>query len=482
MPDEATLPVVQVVGFFAAPQPIDLIVLAEALREQLRQLRASEARVLAISPLTEPADLSFAGMIMEAGLPLVLLLLAPPEVLAKTFLPGARDELERILKYAATVEVLHSSPSETATIIHLAQRLVDQVNILIVLQESDQAGAGAEMISYAMRRGRTVIRLTQASGQISTGEVAATEPRQAEGIDSLCAMLGTPPSAPPIPAEVVRYFDACDAEANRCAPQVRRYALNIVLANALASVAGSVSSSFPHSAAIGTGLTVVKFSAILLGLGIFAMLRHRESQNHWLRLRLKAEICRSMMSTWNSPRVIEPFSADEVPEMGEVIRSLHYLRITQPPVEVSLEGFKAHYGARRLAHQYRYFEKQSDAAKRVSAWLTPVYWALSGTALITSAAALALQAHFRAGTWANFFFVFIPIVAPILASWVIAWQAIESVSRKKVRFAEMKRLMHQALLDLAHCHSWESAHHVVKRAEKVLLNEVLEWYSFVKLK
>jgi hypothetical protein len=482
MPDEATLPAVQVVGFFAAPQPVDRFVLEEALREQLRRLHASEARVLAISPLAEPADISFAGMVMETGLPLILLLLAPPEALAKTFSPGVRDELERILKYAATVEVLHSSPSETATTIHLAQRLVDQVNVLLVLQESEPAGPTAEMISYAIRRGRTVIRLTPTSGQMSAGEVAATEPRPVEGIDSLCAMLETPPPAPPIPAEVVRYFDTCDTEATRCAPQVRRYALNIVLANALASVAGSVSSSFPHSAAVGTGLTVVKFGAILLGLGIFAMLRHRESQNHWLRLRLKAEICRSMMATWNSPRVIEPFSADEVPEMGEVIRSLHYLRITQPPLEVSLEGFKAHYGVRRLAHQYRYFQKQSEAAKRISAWLTPVYWTLSGAALVTSAAALALQAHFRPGTWANFFFVFIPIVTPILASWVIAWQAIESVSRKKVRFAEMKRLMHQALLDLAHCHSWESVHHVAKRAEKVLLNEVLEWYSFVKLK
>ncbi len=92
------------------------------------------------------------------------------------------------------------------------------------------------------------------------------------------------------------------------------------------------------------------------------------------------------------------------------------------------------------------------------------------------------QSAFHLGTWGNFFFVFVPIVAPILASWVLAWQAIESVSRKKIRFAEMKRLMQQALIDLIHCHSWEAVHHVVKRTEKVLLNEVLEWYSFVKLK
>jgi len=46
----------------------------------------------------------------------------------------------------------------------------------------------------------------------------------------------------------------------------------------------------------------------------------------------------------------------------------------------------------------------------------------------------------------------------------------------------MKRHMHQAMVDLVHCHSWEAVLHVVKKTEKVLLNEVLEWYSFVKLK
>jgi hypothetical protein len=230
-------------------------------------------------------------------------------------------------------------------------------------------------------------------------------------------------------------------------------------------------------------LTGIKFSAILLGLAIFAVLRHRESQNHWLNLRLKAEICRSIMATWNSPRVIEPCSADEVPEMSDVIRSLRYFRVSHPGgTPISLEAFKAHYGLRRLADQHRYFQTKSDSAMHTSSILTPLYWIFSGVALVTSGAAIVAQSAFHLGTWGNFFFVFVPIVTPILASWVLAWQAIESVSRKKIRFAEMKRLMQQALIDLVHSHSWEAVHHVVKRTEKVLLNEVLEWYSFVKLK
>jgi hypothetical protein len=483
MPDEITLPSAQAVGFFATAVSLDHDAAEQVLKDELLRLRkVHDARLLAVSPLAGPGDLRFARQALESDLPLVLLLLKQPQDLAKDFPESSRSDLEEILQKAASVEVIHSS-TDISNAIHLAQRLVDQIDFLIVLQNQEQAETDAEMIAYATGRGRTVINLMATPGAIGTGSSTTAGQPRVEGVEPLCAMLGTPPPEPAIPDEVIQYFDACDTEATRTAPQVRRYVLNIVLANALASMAGSVGSSFNHSVAMGYVLTAIKFSAILLGLAIFALLRHRESQNHWLKLRLKAEICRSMMATWNSPRMIEPISADELPEMSELIRSLHYLRVTHPAsTAITLEDFKAHYGLRRLAHQYHYFETKSESAKRTSSFLTPLYWIFSGAALVTSGAAIVAQSAFHLGTWGNFFFVFVPIVTPILASWVLAWQAIESVSRKKIRFAEMKRLMQQAMIDLIHCHSWEAVHHVVKRTEKVLLNEVLEWYSFVKLK
>jgi hypothetical protein len=480
MPVETNLPPVQAVGFFAAARPPDRAAGEEALRRELQRLQTADMRLLVVSSLVEPGDLNFARQILDAGLPLILLLLKPPENLAKDFPESARGELERILQKAASVEVI---PSSSETPLHLARRLVDQIDLLIVLQNGEREGPGAEMIAYATRRGRTVICLAEKSGEIERREMAVSGDLHLEGIEALCGMLDAPPPEPAIPDEVVRYFHACDSEATRFAPQVRRYVLNIVLANALASMVGSVIYSFPPSTVLDNVLTGIKFGAILLGVAIFAVLRHRESQNRWLKLRLQAEICRSLMATWNSPRVIEPCSADELPEMAEVIRSLHYLRVTQPrQMELSLKAFKAHYGVRRIADQYRYFQTQSDSAERTTSRLTPLYWAFSGAALVASGVAIVTPLFFQPGAWANFFLVLVPIVGPLLASWVLAWQAIESVSRKKIRFGEMKRHMHQAMVDLVHCHSWEAVLHVVKKTEKVLLNEVLEWYSFVKLK
>ncbi len=481
------LPQIYIIGFSGRPVVADSGAIAKALRGELEKMKSPGVQLLAISPLVNETDLVFADEVIGQGIPLVILLPQPVDQLAANFPGAAGIEFSRVLVQATRVEML--SPTPLGTALHLGQKLVDKADMLLALGDAAESGETGEIISYATNRGRAVICLQETAQGVERrayqpGEGGA---RPVVGLDELQKALGEPPPAPQIPGDLVRYFEQCDAQATGTAPQVRRYVVNIVLANAVASMAGAVSSSFTHSAEIGTFLTVMKFGCIFLGLGIFAMLRHRQSQNLWLKLRLKAEVCRSAIATWNSRQIIEPLSIDEMPELRELIQALHYYRATQPGrVEISLEAFKADYGIRRLADQYHYFHRQAESASRISAKLTPFYWFLSASALLTSGASLVFQSiyhqHNTFGTWTNFIFNFIPIVAPALASWILAWEAIEAVSRKKFRFAEMERLMRGAMVDLVHSHSWDAVHDVVKRAEKLLLNEVLEWYSFVKYK
>jgi hypothetical protein len=481
---------VHIVGFSGQQTLRDASSVAEALRQQLEKMTSPGRRLMALSPLAGPTDLIFAKEALGLAIPLVIVLTLPREELAKNFSDQAAIEFDQVLQKAARTEALLLTPQlDTAT--RVGQKLVDEADVLLTVSdevETTVAGDTAEVIAYATRRGRPVICLRETANGVAVHDIKSekdlTQPQLS--IDQLEEMLGKPPADPVLPDGLVKYFHACDALATRTAPRVRRYVLNIVLANATASVAGSIGSSFPHSHTVGTVLTIIKFGCIFLGLGIFAVLRHRQSRNHWLGLRLKAEVCRSAMATWNSPIGIEPLTVDEVPELRQLMQALRYFRATrhQDHADISLEAFKASYGRRRLVDQYRYFQRQSQSANQMSSRLTPLYWFLSGSALVISGISLFLPTgfwpHDAMGRSMNFIFIFVPIVAPALASWVIAWQAIESVSRKKARFVEMERLMHQALVDLIHCHSWEAVHHVVKKAERQLLTEVLEWYSFVK--
>jgi hypothetical protein len=481
---------VRIVGFSGQQTLRNPSSVAEALRKELKKMESPAKRLMALSPLAGPADLIFAQEALGLMIPLVIVLTVSQEELRKKFSDQAAIELDQVLQKATKTETLLLSPQVDAAT-RVGQKLVDEADVLLAVSddvETTTAGDTAEVIAYATRRGRPVICLRETANGIAVLDIKSekdlAEPQLT--IDQLEEMLGEPPAYPILPDGLLKYFHACDKLATTSAPKVRRYVLNIVLANAIASMAGSVSSSFSHPTVIGTALTMIKFGCIFLGLAIFAVLRHRQSRNRWLGLRLKAEVCRSAMATWYSPVPIEPLTTDEVPELHRLMQALRYFRATHhhDHPEISLEGFKAAYGTRRLVDQYRYFQRQAQLANHLSSRLTPLYWALSGSALVLSGISLFLPSSFWphdvSGRLMSYIIIFVPIVAPALASWIIAWQAIESVSRKQARFVEMQRLMHQALVDLIHCHSWEAVQHVVKKSERQLLTEVLEWYSFVK--
>jgi hypothetical protein len=478
---------VRIVGFIGEHTLRNPEGIGTELRRQMEQMQMPGRRLLAVCPLTGSADLLFARQAMSLSIPLLIALTLPQEELRKNFAGASADEFDAVLQKASRVETLLLTPKPDATS-RLGQKLVDEADLILAV--ADETGVSItgdtkEVIAYASRRGRPVTLLRETPDGIAIREIKSEmETSEAHlSVEQLQALLGESPKQPIIPEGLVKFFNACDKHATETAPQVRRYVLDIVLANAIASMAGGVGSSFTHSNFFGTVLTVIKFLCIGAGLWIFFELRHRQSRNHWLELRLKAEVCRSVIATWNSPVSIEPISADEVPELRSLLQAIRYFRATRhPAADISLEGFKASYG-QRLVDQYHYFVRHAASAVSLSK-LTPICWMLSGSALVLSFTSIVVQAIFGhqhpLGTWTNFVFTFVPIAAPSLATWIVAWQAIESVSRKKARFVEMQTAMHQAMVDLVHCHSWEAVQHLVKKTEKHLLSEVLEWYSFIK--
>ncbi len=70
-----------------------------------------------------------------------------------------------------------------------------------------------------------------------------------------------------------------------------------------------------------------------------------------------------------------------------------------------------------------------------------------------------------------------PLIFPALASYVIARMGIDEIDRRLGRFADLKEKMRVAMIDLYYCGSWESLSQSVERTEKILFNEVREWYS-----
>lgn len=489
METTAPLPPVRLVGFTGRQDFLDAAEVSRLIGEKLKALAAGGERLLACSSLTGEADLLFAREVLRLNLPLWLLLPVEKEKLLEELPESLRAGAAEVLAQAAQAAVLEIDPGPERLLL-LGFRLADRSDLLLVLTRKDEDAQWHEteqIIAHAANRNRNVLVIEETPGRVKTREIA-------EGPGKILAPLNVkeaskqfgdvpPPLSPP--KELVQYFEACDKEATRRAPQVRKYLLNIVVANATAALAGSVSTAFPMPTSVQTGLTVLKFVCVLTGLIIYFTLRHRQSENLWLIVRLRAEICRSALATWRSPRIIGLAAAEQIPELHELVQSIRYFRaLNRPAQEPTLREFQADYGVNRLLDQWIYFNKHATRAHRISARFGPAYMVLIALSLLTSTGAVVYQSVFHLplvpGTVVNFYFQFIPAIGPALASWVMAFQAIESVGRRQARFREMEHWMRQAMEDLKRCRTWKATYELVDSAEKLLLNEVTEWYVVSK--
>jgi hypothetical protein len=188
------------------------------------------------------------------------------------------------------------------------------------------------------------------------------------------------------------------------------------------------------------------------------------------------------------PRLTDALAMGGQAEARETLQFIRYVRAVNPPGEtVSFDAFKADYGFNRVKDQYRYYLRQAEKAVGMSRWLTPLYWLFTALSILTGLVVL-LYPHIisrhgetpQPGSWRYFLLGFIPIMAPALASWILAWDAIETLARRKSRYREMQELLRRELADLVQAKTWKALTSVVEQTEKLLLSEVLEWYSFIK--
>jgi hypothetical protein len=492
----------RIVAFHGRSAPLRDEALAEAIRHQCQALAQDAEKLLLLTELSAPVELLFARQVLDLGLPLVAVLPAKTEDLQKTSPPAAWSELEPVLRQAARVDVLSAADKALAP----GWKLVDEADVLLIFEPAGVPDEEtARLVAYAQRLGREVIALREKADSPAVEEIhlQAGGASADAGFDALLKNLEEQPPPAACPDELVRYAKACSEEANRIAPAYRKYFLSVVLANAIAAMAGTVQIVFapPHTVESSVhlpfgfplgrmvlGLILIKLFCVAAGAIIFLVLQIRKSQTRWINARLKAEMCRSAKATWRLPRLTEALAMGGQPEARETLQFIRCVRATSPRGEpVSVETFKADYGFNRMRGQFRYYLGQADTAMNLSRWLTPLYWLFTALSLLTGLVVLIYPHVFNhhgetpgPGTWRYFLLGFIPIMAPALASWILAWDAIETLARRKARYREMQELLRRELADLVQAKTWEALTAVVEQTEKLLLSEVLEWYSFIK--
>jgi hypothetical protein len=389
---------------------------------------------------------------------------------------------EQVLRKAASVEVAGDSQSREECYYECGIETVLQSRLLLALWDggpSQGLGGTEDVVSFAKGLGRLVVWLHSTTGDVRI----FNEKTEKELLDDpQLEFLNRLPD-PKAPVETNRpealaraWFSKVDESATRFAPQFRRLAaIPIVFTAAAALLSGA--GSWAHG--VGTLLTIAAAVGIMA-----AILRLNKRRVLWVRTRVAAEVCRSVLAFWSTPAPYEAIGPEVVPELSGVLMSLNLLKmLDRGRSEVSLEEFKQRYRQERLASQINYFFDHAAQSAAEARRYRAAIWACIGLASVLNVW-LFVSPHmigsFGPGLWKQWLALGASIAFQI-ATVAGALLAVNDCDRRRQRYRELHQQLGKWDAQLAASRTWPSVLRVAGRIERALLAELIEWRSLACL-
>ena len=457
----------------------------QVIRDFLARQKESHHGVMyGISSAASGGDQLFAESCIELNIPLRILLPRPADQFRTDFDDTSWQRTVHIMENAISVEVTGWHETKTEQYYDCGIQTVAESQLLVALWDGRPArGAGGtqEMVSYARKTGHPVAWI-----QSETGELQWINKEALKLIDSSDELeflnrlpdVGVAPPAASSRDLAQAWLDKADGNANRFAPQARRVASVPIVYTAAAAVMAGVAPEIPGAA---------PWLGISAALGIFSLalptaLRLHARQALWARTRTAAEITRSVLVTWNTPRPYDVIGAEVAPWLSGILRSLNFLKMEDNHrAETPLADFKQEYRRDRVAHQIEYFSRQAKKAERQERRYAMLGWVCGAVATLIAVACLSgglqwLENHgFSGRQWLAFLMSALFEVATMAG----AFAAMKDCARRRRRYRELSHALRRWDTQLEALNTWNSVLRVVERIERALVVELFEWRSLV---
>jgi hypothetical protein len=440
---------------------------------------------IGVSSVAMGSDVLFARRLLALGIEWQALLPLPPTDFQKDFTAEQWPEVEALLAQAESITALGGEAEREEAYLDCGIETINACDVVIALWDGEPArgrGGTADIVTYARELGRPLIVIDP-----QTGAVRRENFLNFKACDPELAFLNALPEPPLMPLAspgprgiVERLQLKADIAASRGAPKFRMLTVATVMLHLAATIVATAGLAFDWHPPL---VPWAKLLFLLGALGAAMAIRYLRAQHTWVRCRLAAEIGRAALATWGMPRRTALFGDLELPAARQLLRSLHTLhRRGASEQRANLDTFRQGYRIGRIADQLGYYRHRLEKAAPLLHGLRVGFVVSTLLAILcTLAFALERTLHFGAldPTVEAVAFHFLPIVMPVLAAAFIALISINDLHRRVARYREMCRLMESAEREIVVTHTWHSLEHLVRRTEKALLQEVLEWHTLM---
>lgn len=481
----SVLPQFHVIGFTGHRRLGDEALVKKRIEEALASLRKDDrVEWLAVSSAAIGGDMIFAEQVLSLGMEWQALLPLPAKDFKDDFAAKEWVAVEALLAKASEIRVVAQEGNREEAYLDCGIETVNACDVLIAIWDGEPArgrGGTADVVTFARELKRPLIVIDPVKGAVRRENFEHFEDRDPE-LKFLNALpeIGAK-GAPNDGLELVgRFMDKTDRAASAGAPKFRMLTASAVLLHVAATLVATAGLAFHWHP---VGLPWAKLLFVLGALFSALAIRHLRAQDTWVRCRLAAELARAMKATWGMTRKTALFEDIDLPETRHLVRSLHILHLRDTRGErPNLDTFRQHYRINRIEDQLVYYRRRLAKADPQLRRLR-LGFSLSTLMAIATTAVYAVQHTFHvaeipAAVEAVCFY-FLPIVLPVVAAAFMSFISINDLHRRVARYREMCHLLESAQKQIMVTHSWRSLEQLVRRTERVLLQEVLEWHTLM---
>jgi uncharacterized membrane protein YhdT len=489
-PPQTQLPQFHVIGFTGHRQLADPAIAQTRLAEAITSLReGSSGEWLATSSSALGADLMFARQVIAAGIPWEAVLPLDPAEFQKDFSHEQWSEVQALLAQAAVVRVIPSSGNREEAYLDCGVETVNTCDVLIAVWDGEPArgpGGTADVVFFARELGRPLIVIDP-----HTGDVRRENFENFQLTDPELAFLNTIPAPPGSTAapdgpgrdereRITAFHHQTDHAAGRGAPQFRRLTVATVLCHVSATIVATAALAFDLHHVL---MPWAKLLFLLGAAGAALAIRHFRAQQNWVRCRLAAELSRAVLATWGMPRKTALFEDIDRPEFRQLVRSLHVLHVRATGGHrPNLDTFRQQYRRARIDDQLAYYRRRLSKAEPQLRRLRLGFAVSTVLAIVfTALYAVAHTLHLEGlPSWLEMLgFYFLPIVLPVVAAAFISFISINDLHRRVARYREMCHVLDATHKQIIVTQTWHSLEQLVRRSERALIQEVLEWHTLM---
>ena len=200
-----------------------------------------------------------------------------------------------------------------------------------------------------------------------------------------------------------------------------------------------------------------------------------------IRYAVEAEICRSFLHTWNIRRhpMLGHQPRPPVANQRRLFEELRFLRHLDFSPSPPLEVVRQEYLDNRVKDQLNYFDQKHGIAEQTYARYRRWSKACNIGAAIAALVGLALLVTKGSYRFIHVF-EFLGIVLPLGTSAAGFLMVTQEASRRVTRYDQMKSAMERLKLIVEAAPTWEALARAATEVEEELLQELVEWESFVR--